>query len=88
LDKSVPEEKIFYRIFLPNGNCVVVLLRCEDGTPHIERRAMAPNPLSAKLAFTLTGTEITWGQWALAASVPGVVSLIVVPGPQPHPQGW
>eukprot|EP00669_Euglena_mutabilis_P009844 TRINITY_DN465_c0_g1_i1.p1 TRINITY_DN465_c0_g1~~TRINITY_DN465_c0_g1_i1.p1 ORF type:complete len:491 (-),score=154.57 TRINITY_DN465_c0_g1_i1:71-1543(-) len=41
--------------------------------------SMAANPLSAKLAFTLTGTEITWGQWALAASVPGVVSLIVVP---------
>lgn len=67
----------------------MVLLRCDDGTPVVERCAMAPNPLSAKLAFTLTGTEITWGQWALAASVPGVVSLIVVPRPQPPPpQGW
>jgi anion transporter len=41
--------------------------------------AMAANPLSAKLALTATGTEITWGLWALAASVPGLASLIIVP---------
>ena len=40
--------------------------------------AMAANPLSAQLASD-QGISITWGMWALAAVVPGVVSLIVVP---------
>jgi len=40
--------------------------------------AMAANPLAAKLAGDI-GVEITWGSWALAASVPGLVSLAVVP---------
>ena len=40
--------------------------------------AMVGNPLVAQLAAS-QGVEISWGLWALAASVPGVVSLIVVP---------
>ena len=40
--------------------------------------AMAGNPLAAKLAGD-EGVEITWGGWALAAIVPGLVSLAVVP---------
>ncbi len=40
--------------------------------------AMAANPLSAKFAAE-QGVEISWGLWALAASVPGLVSLIVIP---------
>ncbi len=40
--------------------------------------AMAANPLAAKMAGEM-GIEITWGSWALAALVPGLVSLIVVP---------
>jgi DASS family divalent anion:Na+ symporter len=36
------------------------------------------NPLSAQLAAA-QGVKISWGLWALAASVPGVVSLVVVP---------
>jgi DASS family divalent anion:Na+ symporter len=40
--------------------------------------AMAANPLAAELAGDL-GVEITWGRWALAALVPGLVSLVVVP---------
>jgi len=40
--------------------------------------AMAANPLAAKLAGDM-GIEITWGGWALAALVPGLISLIVVP---------
>jgi DASS family divalent anion:Na+ symporter len=40
--------------------------------------AMAANPLSAKFAAE-QGVEISWGLWALAASVPGIVSLIVIP---------
>ncbi|UCH61966.1 MAG: anion permease [Fidelibacterota bacterium] len=40
--------------------------------------AMAANPLAVELAGGL-GVEITWGIWALAASVPGLASLTVVP---------
>jgi DASS family divalent anion:Na+ symporter len=40
--------------------------------------AMAANPLAAKLAADLK-VQISWGQWALAALVPGLVSLIVIP---------
>lgn len=40
--------------------------------------AMAANPLAAELAHGL-GVEVTWGGWALAALVPGLVSLVVVP---------
>jgi DASS family divalent anion:Na+ symporter len=40
--------------------------------------AMAANPLAQKLAGDLKVT-LTWGGWALAALVPGLVSLILVP---------
>jgi len=40
--------------------------------------AMAANPLAAQMAADL-GIEITWTRWFLAASVPGFVSLLVVP---------
>lgn len=40
--------------------------------------AMAANPLAQELAGNLK-INITWGGWALAALVPGVVSVIVVP---------
>ncbi len=40
--------------------------------------AMAANPLAQKLAGDLK-VNITWGGWALAALVPGLVALIVVP---------
>ena len=40
--------------------------------------AMAANPLAQKLAGDLKIT-LTWGGWALAALVPGLLSLILVP---------
>ncbi len=40
--------------------------------------AMAANPLAVKLAADM-GIAVSWGQWALAASVPGLVSLAVIP---------
>ena len=40
--------------------------------------AMAANPLAVELAAGL-GVEISWGGWALAALVPGLLSLAVVP---------
>ena len=41
--------------------------------------AMAANPLSVNLAAAAIGHTITWGQWALAASVPGIICLVSVP---------
>ena len=40
--------------------------------------AMAANPLAAQMAADL-GVELTWGGWTLAALVPGVISLLVIP---------
>lgn len=40
--------------------------------------AMAGNPLAAKISAA-SGIEISWGMWALAAAVPGVLSLILMP---------
>jgi DASS family divalent anion:Na+ symporter len=40
--------------------------------------AMAANPLAAQMAAEL-GVEITWVHWAVAALVPGLTSLLVVP---------
>jgi DASS family divalent anion:Na+ symporter len=40
--------------------------------------AMAANPLIVSLA-KLQGVEITWNTWALAACVPGIINLILLP---------
>jgi DASS family divalent anion:Na+ symporter len=40
---------------------------------------MAANPLIAELAHKIAHVELTWGQWALAAAVPGLLSLTVIP---------
>ncbi len=40
--------------------------------------AMAGNPLIADLAKNI-GINITWGSWALAASVPGLLCLTLIP---------
>lgn len=41
--------------------------------------AMAANPLIATLAQKALGIEISWGLWALGASVPGLLSLTIIP---------
>lgn len=40
--------------------------------------AMAGNPVAQQAAIDM-GIEVTWGNWALAAIVPGLLSLAVVP---------
>jgi hypothetical protein len=40
--------------------------------------AMAANPLAVQLAGA-AGVSISWGKWALAALLPGLVSLLLVP---------
>ena len=41
--------------------------------------AMAGNPLVVELAEKTAGIHISWGSWAIAAIVPGLISLIVMP---------
>jgi DASS family divalent anion:Na+ symporter len=41
--------------------------------------AAAPNPLVAELTRQASGIEIPWLMWAAAATLPGVVGLVVVP---------
>ncbi len=40
--------------------------------------AMAANPLAVNLAAA-AGIDISWGTWALAGLVPGLVCLVLVP---------
>ena len=41
--------------------------------------ACAPNPLVADIVRQQSGARMTWTVWALAASVPGLVALVVIP---------
>lgn len=41
--------------------------------------AMAANPLAASIAKTVLKVDISWTGWFLAALVPGLISLIVMP---------
>lgn len=52
------------------GNCI---------TSAMFMTAMAANPLVTVLAKQVLDIDISWGLWTLAASVPGVVALIVMP---------
>jgi DASS family divalent anion:Na+ symporter len=52
--------------------------QCNVVTSAMFVTAMAANPLAVELAAA-QGTKISWGQWALAALVPGLISLAVVP---------
>src|SRR5207247_4842884 len=40
---------------------------------------MAANPLSADFARSIAHVDITWMRWFIAASVPGLLSLAIVP---------
>ena len=41
--------------------------------------AMVANPLIAQLAFEIAQVELDWVTWAKAASLPGIISLLVMP---------
>lgn len=41
--------------------------------------AMAGNPMAIELAAKSSGGEITWSSWAIAAIVPGIISLAIMP---------
>ena len=41
--------------------------------------AMTGNPIIAGMASEALGVQISWGLWALAGLVPGIISMIVIP---------
>ena len=41
--------------------------------------AMAGHPMAVELAAKTIGVEITWSAWAMAAIVPGLISLLLMP---------
>ncbi len=41
--------------------------------------SMAANPLAAEFAKQFANVEISWGQWALASSIPAAISLLTLP---------
>lgn len=41
--------------------------------------ATAPNPFIVNLIFEDSGFKLTWGMWAVAALVPALVSILVIP---------
>lgn len=57
---------------------VMCLFHISVITSTIFMTAMAANPFSAKLVQSL-GYEITWSSWAIYASVPGLINLLLVP---------
>lgn len=52
------------------GNCI---------TSAMFMTAMSGNPVIALLTAKALNIDITWGQWAIAGLVPGILSLIIVP---------
>ena len=41
--------------------------------------ACAPNPLMATLAMQTASVDLSWGTWAMAAIVPGLLSMLIIP---------
>jgi DASS family divalent anion:Na+ symporter len=55
------------------------VFQCDMVTSAMFLTAMAANPLTVSIAKDVLGVNITWGSWFLAALVPGVLSLILIP---------
>ena len=72
---SEPEQRTSRKIgaFLMKTSFQAQIITCA-----MFMTAMAANPLCVELAQEL-GVPITWAGWALAASIPGLLSLLIVP---------
>ncbi len=58
---------------------VKTVYQCDLVTAAMFMTAMAANPLAAEFASEVAGVELTWGIWALAGLLPGLISLAVIP---------
>jgi DASS family divalent anion:Na+ symporter len=72
---SSPEKNTSRKI---GSYLVLCAFQCTVISASMFLTAMAANPLVANLGQQV-GAQITWGNWALAASVPGVLCLILIP---------
>lgn len=72
---SLPEKNTSKKI---GSYLIMCVFQCTVISASMFLTAMAANPLVAKLA-TNVGANITWGNWALAACVPGGLCLILIP---------
>ena len=74
--QSEPDDGTSKRI----GNYLMLsTFECNCITSALFLTSVAPNLLVAKLAKDVTGLEITWGAYALATIVPGIIALIITP---------
>lgn len=58
---------------------MALVYQCEVVICAMFLTGQASNPLIARFAYELTGIEMSYSRWMLAAIVPGIASLIVVP---------
>jgi len=72
---STPEKSTSRRI---GSYLIMSVFQCTVISASMFLTAMAANPLVANLGSQV-GANITWGNWALAASVPGAICLITIP---------
>lgn len=72
---SHPDDQTSGRI---GAYLITTSFQCQNVTSAMFLTAMAANPLAAQLAGD-QGIHITWGTWALAASLPGLISLLLIP---------
>ncbi len=72
---STPEEGTSRRL---GSFLVFTSFQVQNITCAMFMTAMAANPLIVQLAEDL-GVQLTWAGWALAAIVPGLISLLVIP---------
>ncbi|MBR2182569.1 MAG: anion permease [Acidaminococcaceae bacterium] len=74
--QSEPEDGTRKRI----GNYLMLsTFECDCITSSLFLTSVAPNLLVAKLAKDVTGLDITWGTYALATILPGIIALIITP---------
>lgn len=57
----------------------LVAFHCTYSASAMFLTGMAANPLIAEFARNLAHVDLTWGRWALAASVPGLCSFALIP---------
>ncbi len=73
--ESTPEKKTERRI---GAFLIKTAYQANIITSAMFLTAMAANPMMAEMAEEM-GIKVSWGKWALAAAVPGIVSIILIP---------
>jgi len=72
---STPEKNTSRKV---GAYLIMCVFQCTVISASMFLTAMAANPLVAELGAKV-GATITWGNWASAACVPGIICLLVIP---------